>query len=55
MNFHMTLKTMEPLFPEDNSGEIESFALDLISKSGRLSGTIENTQKLNMKIKKKHS
>jgi Fic family protein len=46
MNYYMTPNTMEPLFPEDNSGELESLALELINKAGRLSGTMnEDTRK----------
>ncbi len=36
----MTPNTMEPLFPEDTSGELESLAIELISKAGALSGAM---------------
>lgn len=38
--FYMTPNTMEPLFPDDETGKLESLATELISKSARLSGTM---------------
>lgn len=36
----MTPNTMDPLFPDDSTGELESLALELVNKAGRLSGTM---------------
>lgn len=41
--YYMTPNTMEPLYPEDNTGELVDLALELITKAGVLSGTI-NTE-----------
>ncbi|MEX2514332.1 MAG: Fic family protein [Cyclobacteriaceae bacterium] len=40
MQFYMTPDTMEPLFPSDDTGKLEELATELISKSARLSGTM---------------
>lgn len=40
LKYYMTPDTMEPLFPEPVSGELEELAVELISKAGRLSGVI---------------
>jgi Fic family protein len=40
VKLYMSPDAMEPLFPDDESGELESLAISLISKSGRLSGTM---------------
>lgn len=40
INFYTTIVSMEPLLPDDPNGELESLALDLIEKSGRLSGAM---------------
>lgn len=38
--FYTSIASMEPLFPENNSRELESLALELVEKSARLSGTM---------------
>jgi len=38
----MTPNTMEPLFPEDPSGELEELAITLVSKAGILSGAMNS-------------
>ncbi|MCB9335889.1 MAG: Fic family protein [Flavobacteriales bacterium] len=40
LKYYMTPDTMEPLFPEPASGELEELAIELISKAGKLSGVI---------------
>jgi len=40
--YYLTPNTMEPLFPDDPSGELESLATELISKAGTLSGVMNN-------------
>lgn len=38
--FYLTPNAMEPLFPSDDSGELEQLAIELISKSAQLSGMV---------------
>jgi Fic family protein len=40
IKYYMTPDTMEPLFPMDDTGELEHLAIELISKSGKLSGVL---------------
>jgi len=46
VKYYMTPNTMEPLFPEDTSGELEDLAITLVRKAGALSGaTNSDTRK----------
>lgn len=38
--YYMTPNTMEPLFPDDASGELDDLVIELISKAGKLSGAM---------------
>jgi Fic family protein len=39
-SFYTTVDTMEPLFPDDSTGTLEALAVELISKSSQLAGSI---------------
>jgi Fic family protein len=39
-SFYTTIDAMEPLLPEDNSGKLESLAIELVNKSAQLSASI---------------
>lgn len=39
VKFYTDPEAMEPMFPEDNSGELETLSIELIEKSKQLSGT----------------
>lgn len=43
IRYHMAPDSMEPLYPEDPSGDLENLAVDLIKKSSILSGALNPT------------
>ena len=40
IDFYTTVDSMEPLFPDDASRELEALAIELIEKAGKLSGVL---------------
>ncbi len=46
MEYYTSPTSMEPLFPEDHSYELESLAIELIEKAAKLSGTTNSITRL---------
>jgi Fic family protein len=44
--YYTSLAAMEPLYPEDANGKLESLALELVEKAGRLSGAMNPITRL---------
>lgn len=44
--YYTSIAAMEPLYPEDANGKLESLALELVEKSGRLSGAMNPITRL---------
>lgn len=44
--YYTSIAAMEPLYPEDANGILESLALELVEKAGRLSGAMNPITRL---------
>lgn len=44
--YYTSIASMEPLYPEDMNGKLESLALELVEKAGRLSGAMNPITRL---------
>lgn len=44
--YYTSIASMEPLYPEDANGKLESLALELVEKAGRLSGAMNPITRL---------